>query len=182
MPKPLRKPNRSARRARKHASLGWSPRDDEWKDFVSSLHKTLNDIDEKTEKRPDRKRDAVFKREVYGFVCRYLDEGRAAHLSNTLEIYTWPRTPISPTFKENPFHLALSAARDMKRQDGVEAKQRWKISRFGRQLLYARRHRIPPELLTGFLHQVGSIIAVGKKADDPTKTEEWHDVFLARLK
>jgi hypothetical protein len=47
------------------------------------------------------------------------------------------------------------------------------VTRFARQLNYARRHRVPPEFLVGFLMQTGSIGLICKRAREPKRVEKW---------
>lgn len=47
------------------------------------------------------------------------------------------------------------------------------VTRFAQQLNYARRHRVPPEFLIGFLMQTGGIGQVCKRAGEPKRVEKW---------
>lgn len=125
---------------------------------------------------PYEKPEAFLKREVYGLVCRYLDAGTEGLLRRAIE--SEPADfPQSPSFSENPFHWVFQGLRGA---ESVTLK-RYQVSRFGRQLLYARRHRVPPEFLIGFLFQCGSPDAIYKKAgaDD---VEPWLGAYLERTR
>ncbi len=117
-----------------------------------------------------------WKREIYQFVCQHLDNETGKYLDLILQEGVVPSK--SPRFKDNPFHLALYATKDQL----AEKDQRWKVSRYGKQLVYARRHRVPAELLIGFLHQTGTPDQVCSKANHPETFEPWRAEFLARLK
>ena len=124
---------------------------------------------------PYEQEDNYWKREIYRFVCQHLDQEAGKYLDLVLQEGEVP--PKGPRFKDNPFHLAIYATKDQ-----LAAKdQRWKVSRYGKQLVYARRHRVPAELLIGFLHQTGTPDQVCSKANNPETFEPWGAEFLARL-
>lgn len=125
---------------------------------------------------PYEQADNCWKREIYHFVCRHLDDGNGKYLNSV--IYEVDVPPRAPRFKENPFHVALYATREKI----SDKDQRWKVSRYGKQLVYARRHRIPAELLVGFLLQAGTPDQVCGRANDPDAFEPWRAEFLSRLK
>jgi hypothetical protein len=125
---------------------------------------------------PYDERNSYLKREVYRFVCGYLDAGTEHALRHVLEGER-EDFPTSTTFRENPFHWAFFALRDPSAPDAIE---KFEVSRFGRQLLYARRHRIPPELLVGFIHQSGGPDAVYRKVGAGV-LEEWASDYFQWL-
>ena len=120
--------------------------------------------------------DNYWKREIYGFICRHLDDQTGSYLDFILNEGDVPHR--CPRFSENPFHLALYITRE----ELSDKDRRWKISRFGKQLVYARRHRVPVELLIGFLYQTGTPDQVCSKANHSEAFEPWRATFLARLK
>lgn len=108
---------------------------------------------------PNEKPEAILKREVYALVIGFLSEGKGQKLWDVIEHVREGQMPHSPSFGENPFHFAFAG---LQSPDGVPL-QRYQVSRFGRQLLYAWKHQVPPPLLIGFLHQCGDANAIARK-------------------
>ena len=52
------------------------------------------------------------------------------------------------------------------------------IDHCGKELLYAYRNGVPPELLNGFIAQVGGIRFIREKVKDPDAREPWYDKNL----
>jgi hypothetical protein len=146
---------------------------DEWDEFSDRILAETQRLRNVRGLTPYDHPDSHLKREVYRFVCRYLDEGNTKQLNRILEANR-VILPRFPTFRENPFHWALSVLRDPK-SDNIK---KYQVSRFGRQLIYAKRHKIPPELLIGFLYQSGGPDVVASKAADATKLEDWTSSYF----
>ena len=174
--RPVRSLASSSSRIRKFHSAQLAEISDDWDATVQQIGAGMASRDGRDRELPPFDRaESYLKREIYSFVCRYLDEGRAGPLKVVLE--NEGDLPRDPSFESNPFHWALVA---MHEQTGG-VKVRWKISRYGRQLAYARRHRIPPELLVGFLLQTGTVDQVYRKAGTDA-LEPWHASLRTRLK
>lgn len=87
----------------------------------------------------------------------------------------------APSARDNPFFWSLHL---------IMSGQKWlsndQKSKSARQLLYAYRHGVPPELLTGFLLQTGTSNATARSSD-PEHREAWYDAsrtneWILRLK
>lgn len=76
-----------------------------------------------------------------------------------------------PSLNENVFFWILTHM--YARNDDMSLSSR---NRTAYQLLYACRHRIPPYLLNGFLHQVGNPDGIGKKVKN-FEYEPWASSF-----
>jgi len=149
---------------------------EEWDDTVPAIKAQLTLRQNQPGAPPSERSEAYLKRKIYEFVCGHLDSGTGKYLDIVLE--TARPSSAGPTFKENPFHRALYTFYEPAPGD---KKMRWKISRYGKLLSYARRHMIPPELLTGFLLQSGTEDQICKKANWPEMFEPWWPKYLARL-
>lgn len=152
------------RRARSH-----------WDELTEAL------LDERQRRRnrrdltPFDKPDAYLKREVYALVRDYLRQGRQHLLEELILESRYPYAPRSPSFGDNPFHWVFFGMRD----PTTDNLRKDEVSRFGRQLLYAHRHRIEPELLIGFLHQSGTPDEIATKVADPDRREDWYFANMA---
>lgn len=100
---------------------------------------------------PDEKPEAVIKVQVYQLVRELLIERHRTDFENVLA-YKMESSP-RVSFDANPYYWALKAIW----KDGEIALKGNVVSKYAKQLVYADRHDIPPELLTGFLYQVGGI-------------------------
>lgn len=122
--------------------------------------------------------ESSWKRHVYSFVLSNTADAASRY---SLQAYAEElilgnldrRLPRSPTFEANPFHWVLSALA----ADGTWKIDRRTVFRFGRQLLYARAHRVPVQLLIGFLYQAGTLSEVVRKAANGT-VEIWRDEWV----
>jgi hypothetical protein len=140
-----------------------------WEEFEDQLVAEVSKRNVETEMRPpfDTAR-GYLKRELYRYVCERLDQKAAVALEWCIEETREGRLPRRPTFKQNPFHWALLGL-----QNRPELNLRkGEISRFGRQLLYARRHRVPAHFLIGFIYQTGSPALINRKLADDER-EPW---------
>ena len=135
--------------------------------------------------------DGVLKRGIYKFVKEQRDAGLDRLLETALDDLRTadvvkkgknnkkpkpekqqPKKQIrhrKKTFSENPYHCALRALPpEIRKFRGDD------YTRMGRQLLYADRHEIDPDLLIGFLAQTGTVKQIAEKAvAEPEKQEEW---------
>jgi hypothetical protein len=59
------------------------------------------------------------------------------------------------------------------RDPTLDTIKRYQVARFGRQLAYAWRHRIPAELLIGFIYQTGGDRVIDDKYEEPATYEAW---------
>jgi hypothetical protein len=125
---------------------------------------------------PYDKPRSYLKREVYRHVLERLAEGRAKELQQCIELARDGYMPNSPTFGQNPFHWTLLGVQHV----GVLKLEDYDVSRFGRQLAYAAIHRVPPQLLIGFLFQTGSPGQISKKFASGAR-EEWQILELPAL-
>ena len=133
--------------------------------------------------------DGVLKRGVYQFVKAQCDAGLDGLLETALDNLRTgdvvekskgmkkprPKKQIrhrKKTFDKNPYHCALRALPpEIRKLRGDD------YTRMGRQLLYAARHDIDPDLLIGFLAQTGTMKQIAEKAvAEPEKLEEWFRV------
>lgn len=114
--------------------------------------------------------EATLKRHVYKFAREQLASGNDKKLAYLL----WYKRAGEQrahriSFQENPFHWVLSAIHPQ-----ISELDRPSLSKIGRQLLYAHRHDIDPDLLVGFLYQSGSPDVISKKAKALNKREQWY--------
>ena len=131
-----------------------------WDEFADSLAAAVSKRNAPAEKRPpfDTAR-GYLKREVYRYVCERLDNKADRALEWCVEKTRGDRLLRRPSFKDNPFHWVLFGL-----QNHPELNlKKGEVSRFGRQLLYAKIHKVPPELLIGFIYQTGSPALINRK-------------------
>jgi hypothetical protein len=131
-----------------------------WEEFEDQLVAEVSKRNVGPDKRPpfDTAR-GYLKREIYRYVCERLDQKAAVALEWCIEETREGRLPRRPTFKENPFHWALLG---LQSRPELNLKK-GEISRFGRQLLYAKRHGVPPHYLIGFIYQTGSPALISRR-------------------
>lgn len=164
---------------------------EDWQVLIAELQR---DIGASQERLADGKKlslyaapDGVLKRGIYKFVKTKLKAGQCRLLEDVLDkLRTAPlRKPTKGgkkstsskqirhrriSFEENPFHCALrevpSTIRKFRGDD---------LTRIGRQLLYASRHDIEPDLLIGFLAQSGTMKKVAENIVAVSEVEEaWY--------
>lgn len=176
---------RSNAQSPRRPRAGLSATKERWDDFVDGLREGMRE--RRNVKRPPYdKIDAFLKREVYAFVLEQLKKpAEGSKLKQVLEDVIFDhekRLPANPSFSANPFHWAFSALQHEEQisLDGVRSLKRYQVSRFARQLEYAQRHDIPPDLLPGFLFQVGSPDEVYQKAGRHGH-EGWRETYIAWL-
>jgi len=115
------------------------------------------------------KPESVLKREVYRFVITNFTPRTIGRLERVLDPLIERSREIRLGFTDNNLHwilLALSSE-----EISIRASE---INKYSKQLLYALRHRIDPDLLIGFLYQTGSPEQIAEKVRDPTCREEWY--------
>lgn len=150
---------------------------DRWEIFVDDLAKEVKrrllcEVDAKAQKakRAAGEREAAattppfdkpwshLKREIYRYVLDCIATGKTYGLELGIDRTRKRELPRKPSFNENPFHWALLGM-----QGEIEDLRDPDVSRFGRQMLYASIHKVPPRLLVGFLHQTGNPKSIGDK-------------------
>jgi hypothetical protein len=153
-----------------------------WDEFADNLPQAMMARAALERPIPTDTADAFLKMGVYRFVVDLLlqKKGGVAHAIFDEAFYeTRGRapSPLTPKFKDNPFHWAFMALRDPARD--VESPKpphhltRDDVSKFGRQLNYAYRHSIPEELLIGFIHQSGGPDEISAK-EGRGSFEHWY--------
>lgn len=116
---------------------------------------------------PQEQRDAIIKTEVYRIASQLLQSERSVDVEVALahKIECSPRVK----FKSNPYYWALKAvSKDTEVRLNLNV-----VSKFAAQLLYASQHGIPPELLTGFLTQIGGIRRIRLRLANDDR-ESWY--------
>lgn len=119
-----------------------------------------------------------FKTTVYEQVLLLVSQGRVNHIRGF--VLSGPYAPAKFDIKDNPFHwalFALSKSAELDRKVTDKA-----VNEIGLQLLYASRHRVPPELLIGFIYQTQMTSSSKQKRvrDDPHWREDWSDSYRQR--
>lgn len=170
----LRVPARgsTSRRIERHPTPTQREELNRWDEFEDQLTAAVRERNAPAHRRPpfDTAR-GYLKREVYRYVCERLEKKAAVALEWCIEEARGGRQPRRPSFKENPFHWVLLGL-----QDNPELNlKKGEVSRFGRQLLYGRRHKVPPELLIGFIYQTGSPALINRKLADDER-ESWFNM------
>lgn len=147
----------------------------DWEDLESDLRRDLPASRNPTGKlAPFERPEAVLKRYVYRFVREHLEAGDGAKLEYLLGyLRSAEQRAHRIAFETNPFHWALSAI-----PIELSELKRPALTKVGRQLLYAHRHDVDPDLLIGFLYQSGDPDEISRKAVIPNKLEDW---YLAKL-
>ena len=126
----------------------------------------------------DRSRDpgdrdtAFLQREVYRLVNELMAPEYRGRLEDVL-LYKLGHAPRI-SFDKSPYFWALKAA---KGDEGIELSDD-QVIRYGQALGYAAKHRIPVELLPGFLHQVGGTRSIKRKLEAGS-VEDWFHPNLA---
>lgn len=149
--------------------------DGDWDALDTKLRRDLLTSRNSIEKlAPFERPDAILKRYVYQFVREHLAQGNGKKLEYLLWYFrTGEQRTHRIRFEDNPFHWALAAI-----PTELSELSRPALTKIGRQLLYADRHDIEPDLLIGFILQTGNPDAISKKADDTDKRENW---YLAKV-
>jgi hypothetical protein len=158
----------------------------EWDDLRRELHGNLKRRAGVERLSPYDAPKAYFKREVYRFVHRLLTAKCSEVLKAILIISCEELVSRDPkTFKSNPFAWAMSCFRNStftlheeyegkpKKRESVIHVDRDMIWEYSRQLEYAWRHRVCPDLLIGFIYQCGGEAEVVRKAKDRAAVEDW---------
>lgn len=162
----------------------------EWSGFVDGLEREViasrGRLQAGEKLAPYDSPDGVLKRGAYGFVRSKLKAGQGRLLDDVLDNVRTaalgkrrksakkaePAKQIrirQKAFSENPFHYALRELPSKIKQFRGDD-----LNRYGRQMLYAYRHEIEPDLLIGFLAQTGTMKEVAAKAvAEPQELEEW---------
>lgn len=114
---------------------------------------------------------------VYKFVVDRILSNEIAYLETVIadeRAKAGPRLQPRLPFETNIFHWALLGLQTpAQRSLGHGLLTKGEVTRFGRQLNYAWRHRVPPDLLTGFIHQYCNAEKMTARNLDKTRTENW---------
>lgn len=172
--------NAQSRTARRRFRIG-NPFEDQWDEFKDTvLSKVQGSIKASAESKlsPFDRADSVLKRLVYGFILKHRTTQAYAHVETAIIYDRDDGRPLRIRFEDNPFHWVLFGLKDYVKVVGKFEIRKSDVTRYGRQLNYADRHEITPELLIGFLMQTGSISEVCRRADElPKRFEGW---FIAK--
>lgn len=154
-----------------------SPFDSDWDDFKADVKAAVTGIVNSpsgTKFAPFYRADSVLKRMVYAFVQKHRPTKRYQHLESAIANDRDEWRGLRVPFKDNPFHWILFGLKDhIVILDGFEISKS-DVTRFGRQLSYADRHEIAPELLIGFLFQTGTISEICRKQSSSETRERWY--------
>ncbi|MET0372292.1 MAG: hypothetical protein ABW039_13075 [Sphingobium sp.] len=146
----------------------------EWDNGAELVRKVVRGApDRKEAGSPYENRDNAYKREAYKLINAFLKRKNGSVIKRIVQKIEGIE-PKSPTFEQNPFFWGLLAIDPYK--DFLNQKR---LYRFSRHLLYAARHEIDPELLTGFIHQCGHPDDVCEKANNGT-IEPWYPDYKHR--
>lgn len=116
---------------------------------------------------PYDKPNGYLKREVYRLVRRCIAGGALETLKRIVAHDDSSSRPSAHN-QVDPFYWGFMMVCGM--DDRIRRQDRWK---FANELLYAHRHDVPPELLVGFIYQIGSSDGLREKIRQGT-TEVWH--------
>jgi hypothetical protein len=156
-----RRPARQRLRAKEKEVLGM------WEGGVERIGRLLAEAKAMAKPAPGEKVEAILKREVYLLVNELSDRRYRTDFENVL-IYKMESAPRL-SFDSNPYYWALKA---IWKDDEIGLKGSV-ISKYAKQLAYAARHNIPPELLIGFLYQVGGITKIANNLNSGSY-EKWY--------
>lgn len=107
---------------------------------------------------PQMSRNGRLKREIYALVRHFLAQDHGNVIKEIVE--DDGRAPANgPAFEDNPFHWGLLSLFEA-RGDGLSRGDRYL---FARQMLYAHKHDVPPNLLVGFIYQSGKPQDIAQK-------------------
>lgn len=127
---------------------------------------------------PFDRADSVLKRLVYDFILKHRPTRGYGHIETAIVYDRDDGRALRIRFEDNPFHWVLFGLKDYVQVVGEFEILKSDVTRYGRQLNYADRHEIAPELLIGFLMQTGSISEVCRRAvEHPMRYEGW---FIAK--
>lgn len=163
--------------------------EDAWDDLKAELRQyaqAYSDAEVKKSLPPYDKPESRIKREIYRFVSIQIKKNNGKNLQNVIESNLSTHGSIHIYFEKNPFHWAVydfyindDYFKDSN-GDGENAKsKRYVISRYGRYLEYAWRHRVPSRYLIGFLYQIGEA-EVYRRANDSDAYESWYFPLRAK--
>lgn len=129
----------------------------EFDDIARAIIDSWERLSQQTGLSPQESANGTLKREAYRVICHYIDKGRAQFFEHVIRR---DGRSLSSVVKlaDNPFHYGLKA---MFIDDSVITPP--DRSLFANQMLYAYRHRVPPEHLVGFIYQSGSSAALRRK-------------------
>ena len=164
----------------------------DWVEFIAELGSDVVKSRKLAKPSPYGAPDGVLKRGIYAFVRAKLKAGHSKQLDNALDSLRTapqPKTVKGRTSqkqirqRKRPFagYEFYYALREVPPK--IREFRRDELFRFGRQLQYAYRHDIDPDLLIGFLAQTGTIKDIAEKvAEDANGVEAWYAAKLAAAK
>lgn len=167
----------SANEARRRGGL--TGYEEEWDQFVSKVEEELaaaHQVTGEFGKSPYFEPANVVKRAVYSFVIYASRKLKPGPLERTIDAIRAASAggkvlrPLRKRFKTDTYFWVLTGllldcpAAKLRKSD---------VTRFSQHLKYARRHKVPPEYLVGFLLQTGSLAEVYRRAQDPERREQW---------
>ena len=121
----------------------------------------------KTPTPPYDKPNGYLKREVYRLVCDCIADRKVRALQRKVATNDSSPRPSAHN-EENPFYWGLLAVCGIN-DPRVSRNNR---SKFANELLYAHKHKVPADLLVGFIYQIGSSDGLRQRLVDE-QTEEW---------
>lgn len=161
------------------ASIKLSPQEREklehWEDGVEKIAKKISAAEASNDPRLSEKPRSVLKRGVYALINE-LHGNRHSMLEAALVSIV--NKPLQVRFEDNPYHWGLAA---VSASGETSLNFHASISEFAIELHYARSHRIPEELLIGFIHQVGGSKRIRERIDQ-RPFEDWFHPGLPWLR
>ena len=157
-----------------------SPLEVEWDEFkIDTLSKVRQRVNSPVGEKfaPYDRADSILKRMVYKFVRQHRQSKGFKHIETAISNDRDSGRTMRIRFDDNPFHWVLFGLKNCVGILGKFEIDKFSVSRFAKQLSYADRHDIEPELLIGFLLQTGTMSEVCEKADNSNSYEGW---FLAK--
>jgi hypothetical protein len=154
-----------------------SPFDSDWDDFKADIKAAITRVVNSppgTKFAPFDRADSVLKRMVYAFVHEHRPTKSFEHLETAIANDRDEWRGLRVLFIDNPFHWVLFGLKGHIEIFGKFEISKSDVTRFGRQLSYADRHEVAPELLIGFLFQTGTVSEICQKQTNPATRERWY--------
>lgn len=124
---------------------------------------------------PQESANGVLKREAYRVICHYIEHRQAAYFETVIRERGGALSSVIK-LADNPFHYGLTA---LFGDDGILSRPDKSV--FASQMVYAYRHRVPANLLVGFIYQCGSVSELRRKlksgATEPGFDAEYRATF-----
>lgn len=162
----------------------------DWDDFVLTLNRRLQEavsLNEEHKGAPFYAPANVLKRAVYELVLGLEGSGMASKIDNLIDAIRVGHENgkrfgdqrvlrrLQKEAQSDTFYFILLGLEGV----GIDtfSLSKSNVTRFAQQLNYARRHKVPPEFLIGFLMQTGKIGEVCRRARNPKRFEKWYLEF-----